>query len=58
MNILISGKIGRRRRAKSICFTKNKLPNLACLSLKVQYCYTQCITNFGVYGIKVWLYNY
>lgn len=53
VNILISGKIGRRRRAKSICFTKNKLPNLACLSLKVQYCYTQCITNFGVYGIKM-----
>jgi hypothetical protein len=58
VNILISGKIGRRRRAKSICFTKNKLPNLSSLSLKVQYCYTQCITNFGVYGIRFWLYSY
>jgi hypothetical protein len=57
--LLILGKLARRKpRARSVFFFKRKIPQLSALRLKVQYVYKQCISKFGSYGVKFWLYHY
>jgi ribosomal protein S3 len=54
--MVVSGKLGRRPRAKTKLIFRGYKYSVSTVRIKAQYAYKQCVSIFGVYGVKMWLY--
>lgn len=53
----VAGKLGRRSpRKRTLKILRGFSPKYSSYEVRINYVYQQSISNFGVYGVKAWLY--